>query len=258
MLNYITKIEENRLYFDKTKVKNKKITGTYLAKLCNYSSFDTADSVMLSRLGIYQPQIPEFYSLRGTTLEPIVRNVLSKYLHKDIKFWDPQSIYYDNYQDNKVFGGLKDGQIIYQTADGSTKNIIVEIKTTDLVKEVSWDKEIPVDYYYQAGLYASLDKATDVYFAVGFCSKAVNDKFYLEIKNSPRYRKEVKIENSELKYSLYKLPFDKKYQDDILNAKIVASQNAQAIYDRGYIDLGKLPSKLYEEIKDDLINHKEK
>lgn len=257
MLNYVKEIKNNRLYFDKTNVKTKKITGTYLAKLCNYSTFDSPDSVMLSRLGIYQPQIPESFSLRGTTIEPIVRNVLSDYLKQEVKFWDPKTIYYDNYPTDKVFGGLKDGQIIYQDKDGNEKNIIVEIKTTDLNKEESWDKEIPVDYYYQAGLYASLDNATDVYFVVGFCSKEVNDKFYLELKNSPNYRKPVTINKDELKYTLYKIPFDEKYQNDVLNAKIIASKNAKEIYERGYIDLNKLPSKLYEEIKDDLAKYKE-
>ena len=172
--------ESKIVYFDPYHIK--KITGTRLAPILGKGLFQTPFSVALDLAGVYREDVKTKYIDAGNVLEPVIRT----YLKKNISLLTPllnlpegsktvieeptsgDRCGYDHFHNEKVFGGMVDGYIIFN----EKKAAILEIKTSG--DRESWmDEEgkytsVTEQYMLQASLYAELSNLDKVVFVVGF------------------------------------------------------------------------------------------
>lgn len=130
----------------KEQLKQKKITGTRLATILGLNKFNSPFGAWAEMIGLYKPVIPDKYLKVGQLLEkPIIKAIEDMY-DFNIKTFDKNEIKFDNFKNNPIFGGMVDG-IDYD------KKTLVEIKTTNVKSKRFWDKQVPIEYWYQAQLY---------------------------------------------------------------------------------------------------------
>lgn len=163
-------------------LKKKKITGTRLATILGLNKFNSPFSVWAEMTGLYKPVIPEKYLKVGQMLEkPIIKSIEDMY-DFNIKTFDRNEIKFDNFKDNPIFGGMVDG-IDYE------KKTLVEIKTTNVKNKRFWDKQVPIEYWYQAQLYCELANLKEILFGVCF----VEDQDYEDPENIPIDDRDIRI-----------------------------------------------------------------
>lgn len=166
----------------KEMLKQKKITGTRLATVLGLNKFNSPFSAWAEMTGLYKPVIPDKYLKVGQVLEkPIIKSIEDMYDY-NIKTFDKNEIKFDNFRENPVFGGMVDGI-------DEEKKTLVEIKTTNVKNKRYWDKQVPVEYWYQAQLYCELAKLDEILFGVCF----VEDKDYADPNNIPIDDRDIRI-----------------------------------------------------------------
>lgn len=166
----------------KEMLKQKKITGTRLATVLGLNKFNSPFSAWAEMTGLYKPVIPDKYLKVGQVLEkPIIKSIEDMYDY-NIKTFDKNEIKFDNFKENPVFGGMVDGI-------DEEKKTLVEIKTTNVKNKRYWDKQVPVEYWYQAQLYCELAKLDEILFGVCF----VEDKDYSDPNNIPIDDRDIRI-----------------------------------------------------------------
>lgn len=180
------KIQINKTYIKITDVngelKQKKITGTRLATILGLNKFNSPFSAWAEMTGLYKPVIPDKYLKVGQVLErPIIKEIEDMYGFK-IKTFDKNEIRFDNFKDNPIFGGMVDGI-------DEDKKILIEIKTTNIKNKRYWNKQIPIEYWYQAQLYCELSNLKEILFGVCY----VEDKDYENPESIQIDNKDIRI-----------------------------------------------------------------
>lgn len=161
-------------------LKQKKITGTRLATILGLNKFNSPFSAWAEMLGLYKPVIPDKYLKTGQILEkPIIKEIEDMY-DFNIKTFDKNEIKFDNFKDNPIFGGMVDGI-------DEEKKILVEIKTTNVKNKRYWDKQTPIEYWYQAQLYCELSNLDNILFGVCY----IENQDYENPNNIPLNERDV-------------------------------------------------------------------
>lgn len=180
----------------KEQLKQKKITGTRLATILGLNKFNTPFSAWAEMTGLYKPVIPDKYLKVGQVLEkPIIKSIEDMY-DFNIKTFDKNEIKFDNFKDNPIFGGMVDGI-------DEEKRTLVEIKTTNVKNKRFWDKQIPIEYWYQAQLYCELARLDEILFGVCF----VEEQDYADPNNIPIDDRDIRIypvEKADIKQEMQK------------------------------------------------------
>lgn len=180
----------------KEQLKQKKITGTRLATILGLNKFSSPFSAWTEMVGLYKPKYDDKYLRVGNVLEkPIIRAIEDMY-DFNIRTFDKYEIKFDNFKSNPIFGGLVDG-IDYE------RKTLIEIKTTQEKNMRYWKKEVPIEYWYQAQLYAYLANMNEILFGVCF----VKEEDYInpekiniderEIRIYPVEKANIKVEMQE-------------------------------------------------------------
>ncbi len=171
-----------KVFEGKEQLKQKKITGTRLATILGLNKFNSPFSAWAEMTGLYKPVIPDKYLKVGQVLEkPIIKSIEDMY-DFNIHTFDKNEIKFDNFKDNPIFGGMVDG-IDYE------KKTLVEIKTTNVKNKRYWDKQVPIEYWYQAQLYCELANLKEILFGVCF----VEEQDYTDPDNIPIDDRDIRI-----------------------------------------------------------------
>lgn len=197
------KIENNRIiltpeYLKKNLWRFKKITGSRLLNVLGYNPMCSSFKTWCMMVNIYYEEMDEMLANAGNVIEPKIRGWVENKIGKKFTSYDPKSIGFDIFKDNKVFGGIPDGEIINDLDNDIS---ILEIKTTSIdsfeykkinhifvlqkdqnnipiiksigTKKQKWYDEnnkikIPNEYLFQLGLYCYLRHKTKGLFAICF------------------------------------------------------------------------------------------
>lgn len=134
-------IKDNRIYLSNEYVKNntfkfKKITGTKFAAVLGLNQYTSPAKVWASIVGIYKEEIDPIYAKAGTIIEPIVRDFTGKNLNINFTSYDPAKIKWDVFNDNKIFGGIPDGEPINKSGEllYDQNQPMLEVKTSSFDK----------------------------------------------------------------------------------------------------------------------------
>lgn len=179
----------------------KKITGSRLASILNLNKYTSEFVIWLIMVKMYDEKMDETLAMVGNIIEPKIRDFVCQKTKIEFKSYDPRTINYDCFSDNKIFGGIPDGEPIEGYI---SDNPMLEIKTTSIDKlkykfdinggmimekdnnncpiavepngkRNEWfDKNnnliIPLNYQLQIGLYMHLCNVKNGLFAIGFLS----------------------------------------------------------------------------------------
>lgn len=134
-------IKDNKIvlsdeYVKNNKFKFKKITGTKFGAVLGLNQYTSPVKVWTTIVGIYKEEIDPIYAKAGTMIEPLVRDFTAKNLNLDFTCYDPVKIKWDVFAENKIFGGIPDGEPI----DKNGKLIYDQNKPMLEVKTSSFDK----------------------------------------------------------------------------------------------------------------------
>lgn len=190
------------LYKNKNSNRFKKITGSRFSAILNQNKYTTPFKIWAIMTNIYFEEMDPTLSLVGNTIEPKILKYVENEL--DVKFmqYQPNKINWDVFQDNKIFGGIPDGEPININKNFLYSNgyPMLEIKTTSIdsfvykrknnVLTMEKDKsncpivkqkngklstwflnekiDISIDYKLQLGLYLYLRKINLGLFAIAF------------------------------------------------------------------------------------------
>jgi len=142
------KIENDKLIFDNSNIKRKKITGHSFVDMAGLNPYAKIGDVVLERLGYLKQDVPEKYLLRGDYAEKIVRAIYERDGHK-CTIYDKDKIHYDNMPENKDFGGLIDIDLLEE-------NSLVEVKSKSMSDYDKILREKPAWEVMQGCYYAYL------------------------------------------------------------------------------------------------------
>ncbi len=189
-------------YIQANKAKFKKITGSRFGSILGHNGFVSPFKTWCLMTNIFVDVVDDTLMKAGTIIEPKIWKLACEKLGVNFKQYIPAQIKWDVFQENKIFGGIPDGEPV----DSSGKLLypdfpMLEIKTTSIdsfvykknkndfilqkdelgnpiVKNVGekrkkWfdakgDIVIPEEYKFQLGLYCYLRGITHGVFAVGF------------------------------------------------------------------------------------------
>ena len=192
-------------YIKNNKFKFKKITGSRIGNILGCNEFSTEVKTWTIMVGIYQEKMDETLAYVGNTIEPKLRIYAEKLFNTKYQCYDPFKIKWDLFQDNKIFGGIPDGEPLneFNEVDYNGKRML-EIKTTSIdsfeytkvdnalvmkkdkngypiVKKQNgklekWFDEnnkivLPKEYQLQLGLYLYLRNTNKGVFVIGFLDK---------------------------------------------------------------------------------------
>lgn len=180
----------------------KKITGSRFSSILGFSKYTTPLQTWAGMVGIYKETMDPILSKVGNIIEPKVRDYFIKRTKTDYKVYDPAKIKWDVFKDNKVFGGIPDGEpidksgnflypkkpmleikttsidsLVYKQIDGELRMVLGPDQMPIVKKEKGkwnqWFNEknqiiIPNDYKLQLGLYLYLRNIENGIFAICF------------------------------------------------------------------------------------------
>ncbi len=246
-------IKDNRIHLSKEFFKSnktKKITGSRLATVLGLDSFSSPVKAWAIMNNIYFETMDSIYSDTGNVVEPKINKYVSDLLDTKFKVYNPFEIKWDAFPENKIFGGIPDGEPI----DENNKFLypekrMLEIKTTSidsfLFKKVGnsfvlqkdqtglpivktkagnlkkWFDEnnqiiISKQYLMQLGLYCYLRNITKGFFAVAF----LNVEDYLNPQKVNINERRVELADFDLNLEDFKTKYidtaTKWYEDYIL------------------------------------------
>lgn len=203
-------IENNQIklsqeYFEKNKSKFKKITGSRFASILNKNKYSSPVKTWAMMTNLYFEEMDETLSTVGNIIEPKIKNYVEQVTKINYKQYNPFQIKWDVFQDDKIYGGIPDGEPLNKNGeiDYSDSKPMLEIKTTSIDsfvyktidgvlkmqkdennipliklkngKKDSWYKngkiDIPDEYKLQLSLYLYLRGITKGLFAIAFLEK---------------------------------------------------------------------------------------
>jgi len=174
---------ENRVIrFGKKKLK--KVTGSKFSTILGKDEYGSQFEIACEMAGLYKEYTSTKQTEAGNALEPVIRSYVRTYAKEFLSdglncseknvigIEEPvpsMMCDHEHFPDRGIFGGLVDGYVL---VDGK-RTAVLEIKTAG--REDKWiDAEtgtrtgIPVNYRYQAALYAHLSGLKKIVFAAGF------------------------------------------------------------------------------------------
>lgn len=190
-------LETNRQVF-------KKITGSRFASILGKSEYATPVKTWAIMTGLYREPMDQTLAKVGNVIEPMVRQYVENKTNQKYICYDPAKVNWDVFAENKIFGGIPDGEPIDENGKLLyPEKPMLEIKTTSidafvykrqngvltmqkdesgipLIKEEkkkynSWFRNnkifIPTEYMYQLGLYMYLRDVQSAIFAIAFLKK---------------------------------------------------------------------------------------
>ena len=201
--------ENDHVVLTKTYLQNnlshfKKITGGRIAGILGLNKYATPFRIWLSIVNLYKEEMDETLAHVGHIIEPKIRDFVSQQLDVKFKSYEPFAIKWDVFKENKIFGGIPDGEPIDEKGNFlyEKDKPMLEIKTSSydglvykkingtlllqkdekgfpLVKEKmakykSWfdpktnELKISDEYAYQLALYLFLRKTNYGIFAICF------------------------------------------------------------------------------------------
>lgn len=199
-------IENNQIilskeYLSKNKWRFKKITGSRFASVIGKNKYNTPLKMWCIMVGIYRDDFDPFFAEIGNIIEPKITQYAREKLKTDFMVYDPRKISWDIFPNDKIFGGIPDGEPIDKDGMFDYKNHpMLEVKTTGIdsfkythvnnqfvlqknefnlpiVKQEcgnyqKWFKDdkivIPYEYIFQLSLYLYLRKITKGIFFICF------------------------------------------------------------------------------------------
>lgn len=210
-------LKNNRIVLSPEYLKNnisrfKKITGTRLASVISKNKYTSPVKIWTLMVNIYSEAIDPMYGIIGNLIEPKIHKWVCEKTNINFKQYNPFEIKWDVFKDNKIFGGIPDGEPI--DTNGNLlypSKPMLEIKTTSIdsfkfkkegnlfvlqkdannhpiIKKIGEKQEkwfdlnndiiIPDEYKYQLGLYCYLRNISNGLFAICF----LETKDYIEPK----------------------------------------------------------------------------
>lgn len=192
-------------YKQKFSHKFKKITGSRLSNVLGLSEMTSSFKTWCTMVNIYQEPMDEMLANAGNVIEPKIRDWVQIHTNKQYLVHDPKKCQFDIFKDNKIFGGIPDGEPIKDgKIDYSGDGRILEIKTSSIdsflykkvdhvfvlqkdennypivkspgTKRQKWfdtnnNVIIPKEYMFQLGLYCYLKGVNKGLFAICFLTK---------------------------------------------------------------------------------------
>lgn len=193
-------------YFQTNFKKFKKITGSRMAAILNKNTYTSPLKTWMIMTNLYFEEMDETLSKAGNIIEPKLRKYVEEITGIKFKEYNPFEIKWDVFKDNKIFGGIPDGEPLLSDGNlGYEKKLpMLEIKTTSidslvykkengvlkmqkddnnipLVKKekgklADWynsnnELVIPLEYELQLSLYLYLRNIDFGLFVVGFLEK---------------------------------------------------------------------------------------
>ncbi len=210
-------LKDDRIYLSEQYLKNnikkfKKITGSRFAAILGQSDFVSPVKAWAIMVNIYFEPMEELFANAGNIIEPKIKDWVCQQTKINYIQYNPLEVGFDIFKDNKIFGGIPDGEpidkygnLLYPEAP------MLEIKTSsidsfvfkknknlfELVKDdngapkvknkgekrqkwFSSNNEIiiPKEYKFQLGLYCYLRNISKGIFAI--CFLETNDYLYPE------------------------------------------------------------------------------
>ena len=224
-------IELSPEYIKNPKFSVKKITGTTFGSVLGLNKYKTPLKTWAIMVGIYKETMDETLAKTGTIIEPKIREYAQEKLNLKFKVYNPYEIKYDVFKDDKVYGGIPDGEPVdeFGNISYSDDKPMLEVKTSScdsLVykqteenqlrmvkdengfpivkvpggKKAEWfdaDNKfiIPLEYKYQLGLYLYLRKVKKGVFAVGFLQR----EDYKNMEDFDPNKREIHLVNFSIK-----------------------------------------------------------
>ncbi|MDR0739575.1 MAG: YqaJ viral recombinase family protein [Mycoplasmataceae bacterium] len=227
------KIENNRVvltsrYLESQRWLFKKITGTRFGSIVNLNKYNTPFKTWMGMVNLYKDVIDPTLARTGNIIEPKIRDYVCKQLSINFQVYDPKAINWDVFKENKIFGGIPDGEPIdiAGNIDYSNDLPMLEIKTSSIdtlfyksehneLKMVKNSDGLPVvkekngkrnswfqngqinisnEYCMQLGLYLYLRNTTKGVFAIGF----LEPKDYANPESFDPYKHEIQIAYLEM------------------------------------------------------------
>lgn len=203
-------IEDNKIklsdsYLEKNKSKFKKITGSRFASILDKNKYSSPVKTWAMMTNLYYEEMDETLSTVGNIIEPKIKDYVESITKINFKQHNPFLIKWDVFQDNKIFGGIPDGEPLNVDGniDYSDNKPMLEIKTTSIdsfvyktidgVLKMQKDKDnipliklkngkknswyengqilIPDEYKLQLSLYLYLRGVSKGLFAIAFLEK---------------------------------------------------------------------------------------
>ena len=176
-------------------IKNKKITGTNIYTLMGKNKWTKKGDGLLARFGLYKEYFDPFYTKRGDIAEKVLNKELQKYGYA-IKTWNKYEIHFDNFPNDKKYGGMLDIAII------EPYRCVVECKSKNISKLDEVKKFRNFDYETQATFYGYMAKCEKVKLIYVFFTDEQEDKI----------KKDIPLDLNEEKFEFYTydLEFDEK------------------------------------------------
>lgn len=201
------KLENNKIVLSDNFLKEnlskfKKITGTRLSSILNHSSYNSPVKMWAQMVNIYTEPMDPMYSEAGNIIEPKIHKWVCSKTGINFKQHNPFECKWDVFKENKIFGGIPDGEPVDDNGNFLyPEKPILEIKTTSIdsfkfkkenglftllkdannhpIVKVKGEKKqkwfdansniiIPDEYKYQLGLYCFLRNTESGIFAIAF------------------------------------------------------------------------------------------
>ena len=186
---------------DKDLHRIKKITATNMTALLGTNKFKKRGDALLSILNLYKQVIDPFYTKRGEWAELILRE---KYKQDGytVKWWDKNEIHYDNFPNNKEFGGMIDMCFTAPTRE------LVECKSKNIADLEKTKKFKNDDYEHQAMFYGYWSKCKDINLTYVFFTDEQEQK----IRNNQM----ISLNPSDYTFFSYKVELDEeKFKEEL-------------------------------------------
>lgn len=205
-LNTDFKIENNQIvlsddYKKKMSSRFKKITGSRFCSVLGFNEMTSPFKTWCMMVDIYRETMDQMLADAGNIIEPKIREWVENKFGSKYKVYNPFEVGFDVFKENKVFGGIPDGEPLINNKIDYSKNGILEIKTTSIdsflykkidhvfvlqkdeqnhpiIKSKNTKKEkwfdsngnivVPQEYKFQLGLYCYLRNINKGLFAVCF------------------------------------------------------------------------------------------
>lgn len=109
-------IKNNRIYLsdeyvNKNKKYFKKITGSRFASILNLNQYTSPVQAWCTIVNIYKDEMDPTLARVGTTIEPKIRDYVTKVTNIKFKVYNPSEVNW-NVFDDSIFGGIPDGEPI--------------------------------------------------------------------------------------------------------------------------------------------------
>lgn len=248
------KIENNQIiltdeYKKKFASRFKKITGSRFFNVLGQNEMCSEFKTWCMMVNIYQEPMDEMLANAGNVIEPKIRTWVENKINQKFLVYDPKVCQYDVFKENKIFGGIPDGEPLINNEINYNKAGILEIKTTSIdsflyekinhvfvlkkdennfpiVKLPNGKKQkwfntnneivIPTEYLYQLGLYCYLRNTSKGLFAIAFLEK----QDYIEPNKCNIDNREIQLVDYSIdlnEFSKYIKQAEEWYQKYIIN-----------------------------------------